>query len=76
MYPYISFPNKCPSHVNKIKILYQTIKTKYHAFHQFGAALCEVFKYGVFSGPYFPVLSSNNKKYGPGQTSHIFAMCS
>ena len=27
----------------------------------------EVSKYGVFSGPYFPVISPNTGKYGPGK---------
>ena len=28
-------------------------------------------KYGVFSGPYFPVFSLNTGKYGPGKTPHL-----
>ena len=28
-------------------------------------------KYGVFSGPYFPVFSSNTGKYGPGETPYL-----
>ena len=28
-------------------------------------------KYRVFSGPYFPVFSPNNGKYGPEKTLHL-----
>ena len=28
-------------------------------------------KYGVFSGPYFPVFSPNTGKYGPEKTPHL-----
>ena len=28
-----------------------------------------MFKYGVFSGPYFPVFSPNSGKQGPGKSS-------
>ena len=31
----------------------------------------KVSKYGVFSGPYFPVFSSNTGKYGPGKTPYF-----
>ena len=31
----------------------------------------KVFKYGVFSGPYFPVFSSNTGKYGPEITPYL-----
>ena len=31
----------------------------------------KVFKYGVFSGPYFPVFSPNTGKYGPGKTPYL-----
>ena len=37
-------------------------------------SLREVSKYGVFSGPYFPVFGLNKGKYGPEKTpySHTF----
>ena len=28
-------------------------------------------KYGVFSGPYFPVFSPNTEKYGPKKTPYL-----
>ena len=28
-------------------------------------------KYGVFSGPYFPIFSPNTGKYGPGRTPYL-----
>ena len=28
-------------------------------------------RYGVFSGPYFPVFSPNTEKYGPEKTSYL-----
>ena len=31
----------------------------------------KVSKYGVFSGPYFPVFSPNTGKYGPEKTSYL-----
>ena len=31
----------------------------------------EVSKYGVFSGPYFPVFSQNTGKYGPEETPYL-----
>ena len=31
----------------------------------------KVSKYGVFSGPYFPVFSLNSGKYGPGKTPYL-----
>ena len=31
----------------------------------------KVFKYGVFSGPYFPVFGLNTGKYGPEKTSYL-----
>ena len=34
-------------------------------------ALREVFKYGVISGPYFPVFSPNAGKYGPEITPYL-----
>ena len=33
--------------------------------------LCEVSKYGVFSGPYFPVFSPNTRKYEPEKTLYL-----
>ena len=30
-----------------------------------------MFKYGVISGPYFPVFSPNTRKYGPEITSYL-----
>ena len=30
-----------------------------------------VSKYGVFSGPYFPVFSPNTGKYGPEKTPYL-----
>ena len=30
-----------------------------------------MFKYGVSSGPYFPVFSPNTAKYGPEKTPHL-----
>ena len=33
----------------------------------------KVSKYGVFSGPYFPVLSLNKGKYGPEITPYLDA---
>ena len=32
---------------------------------------CKVFKYGVFSGPYFPGFGLNAGKYGPEKTPHL-----
>ena len=32
---------------------------------------CKVSKYGVFSGPYFPVFSPNTGKYGPEKTPYL-----
>ena len=29
-------------------------------------------KYGVFSGPYFPVLGLKTRKYGPEKTPHLY----
>ena len=31
----------------------------------------KVSKYGVFSGPYFPIFSPNTGKYRPGKTSYL-----
>ena len=31
----------------------------------------KVLKYGVFSGPYFPVLRLNTEKYGPEKTLYL-----
>ena len=31
----------------------------------------KMFKYGVFSGPYFPVFSPNTEKYGPENTPYL-----
>ena len=31
----------------------------------------KVSKYGVFSGPYFPVFSPNTEKYGPEKTAYL-----
>ena len=31
----------------------------------------KVFKYGVFSGPYFPVFELNTGKYGPEKTQYL-----
>ena len=31
----------------------------------------KVSKYGVFSGPYFPVFRPNIGKYGPGKTPYL-----
>ena len=31
----------------------------------------KVSKYGVFSGPYFPVFGLNAGKYGPGKTPYL-----
>ena len=31
----------------------------------------KVSKYGVFSGPYFPVFSLNMEKYGPEKTLYV-----
>ena len=31
----------------------------------------KVSKYGVFSGPYFPVFGLNTGKYGPEKTTHL-----
>ena len=29
-------------------------------------------KYGVFSGPYFPVFRPNTRKYGPEKTPYLY----
>ena len=31
----------------------------------------EVSKYGIFSGPYFPVFGMNTRKYGPQKTPYL-----
>ena len=31
----------------------------------------KVSKYGIFSGPYFPVFSPNTAKYGPEKTPNL-----
>ena len=31
----------------------------------------KLFKYGVFSGPYFPVFGLNTGKYGPEETPYL-----
>ena len=31
----------------------------------------KVFKYGVFSGPYFPLFELNTTKYGPEKTLYL-----
>ena len=38
-------------------------------FSEFSATAWKVSKYGVFSGPYFPVFSPNVEKYGPEKNS-------
>ena len=38
--------------------------------HQIASAR-KVFKYGVSSGPYFPVFGLNTGKYGPGKTLYL-----
>ena len=38
---------------------------------QFTCTVWNVSKYGVFSGPYFPVLSLNGGKYGPEKTPYL-----
>ena len=30
-----------------------------------------MFKYGIFSGPYFPVFELNTGKYGPEKTQYL-----
>ena len=35
------------------------------------SALREVYKYGVFSGPCFPVFGLNTGKYGPEKTPYL-----
>ena len=42
--------------------LYQFFSDRYTAW--------KVSKYGVFSGPYFPVFGLNTKKYGPEKTPY------
>ena len=32
----------------------------------------KVSKYGVFSGPYFPVLGLNTRKYGPEKAPYLY----
>ena len=36
-----------------------------------GATAWKVFKYGVFSGPYFTVFGLNTGKYGPEKTPYF-----
>ena len=33
------------------------------------------FKYGVYSGPYFPVFSPNTGKYAPEKTPYFDTLC-
>ena len=33
-------------------------------------------KYGVISGPYFPIFSPNTGKYGPEMTPYLDTFCS